>query len=523
MTESGCVRLDVNNLNKSFSVPVLDGVSLRIACGEVHAIVGENGAGKSTLVNILAGLLAKDSGEMFLDGNPYDPSDAKDAFNHGVSFVAQELSTIGTLTAAENISIRELPRRHSVILRDELNSRAMRLLARVGLEQVSPTALASELSLAECQLLELAKALTTDCRLLVLDEPTSALSAPQAERIHEIVAELAAAGTSIVYISHRLDDVLRISDTVTILRDGQVVASVEAGELSVTSMMQQMAGRDMQKPFRPSGRQKENPVVLEVNDITTGKLPSRIRFSCHAGEIVGIAGLTGSGRSELLDALFGLQPLTGGSVSRCIAEQKHEIRRASQAISHGVGYLGEDRQAMSLFHGKSVLVNITLPGLPGLSSRIGIVDRARELAAGSRVAEKLAIRCTGLHQEIDQLSGGNQQKALIARWLLCDSEIFLLDEPTRGIDVGTKNAIYELLFELQERDKTILISSSEIEELMTVCDRILVLSNRKLVKEFVRDHWSEAEILAAAFAGFTQIPTTVGTADQRARGPVHRS
>jgi len=518
MTEFGTIRLAVNNLNKSFNVPVLDGINLSVACGEVHAIVGENGAGKTTLVNILAGLLEKDGGEMILDGKPYDPSSARDAFNNGVSFVAQELSVIGTLSAAENIGLRNLPQRNSVILSDELNSQAKLLLAHVGLEHVPPTMLAGELSLAECQLLEIAKALATDCRLLVLDEPTSALSAPQADRVHEIAAELAAAGTSIIYISHRLEDVLRVSDTVTVFRDGQVVATADAGDLSVANMMQHMAGRDVRKPGRRDDRQEEKVRVLEADDITTDLLQNKISLTCHAGEIVGVAGLAGSGRSELLEALFGLEPLTGGCVSRFVAGQKYAISNPSQAIRYGVGYLGEDRQAMGLFPGQSVLSNITLPGLASLASRFGIVDKSRELAAGSSLVEKLAIRCAGLHQDIDHLSGGNQQKALIARWLLCDSEIFLLDEPTRGIDVGTKNAIYELLFELQERGKTILITSSEIDELMTVCDRILVLSDRKLVREFRRDDWSEAEILAAAFAGYTQFSSAVVDSSQGVAG-----
>lgn len=495
-------RLSIRNLNKSFSAPVLRDISLSIACGEIHAIVGENGAGKSTLVNILAGLLQKDSGELFLDNVTYVPSGPRDGFDNGVSCVAQELSIIGTLSVAENIALRKLPHRKSVIQIDELNQQAERLLSRVGLDHVSPDMLADRLSLADRQLLEMAKALAEDCRLLILDEPTSALTGPQADRLHEIVTELAARDTSIIYISHRLDDVLQVSDSVTILRDGQVVVSAPAHTLSVSTIVEKMTGRDDQNRGNSSEAMAGKVPVLEIDNITTADLPHAISFACDRGEIVGIAGLAGSGRSELLEALFGLVSLTGGRVNRCTETGKIPIRSASHAVKTGIGFLGEDRQSMGLFSGQSVLANITLPGLSRVASSLGIVDRTREMTAGTELADKLAIRCSSLHQDIDELSGGNQQKALIARWLHRDSEIFLLDEPTRGVDVGTKNAIYELLFEMQSRGKTVLVASSEIDELMTVCGRILVLSDRKLARVFERGEWSETEILTAAFQEF---------------------
>ena len=515
----GDVRLSIKNLDKSFSVPVLDGVNISIAAGEVHAIVGENGAGKTTLVNILAGLVAKDRGELLLDEAPYEPSRPGDAFRRGVSFVAQELSIIGTLTVAENISLRNLPQRGSVILRDRLDGRAKQLLRLAGLGHVSPQTRAEELSLAERQLLEVAKAVAMDCRLLVLDEPTSALSAPQAARLHEIIADLAASGTSIIYISHRLHDVLQVSDTITILRDGQVVASAPAGSLSIADMMEHMAGREVAMGRAARQAQRNKTIVLDVEDVATARLPNGISFSCHSGEIVGVAGLAGSGRSELLEAMFGLVPLTGGCVTHLAGKQKCAIRSARHAVKAGMGFLGEDRQSMGLLQGQSVLANIILPGLAGVASSLGLVDRERETGEASRLVENLAIRCDSLYQGIDELSGGNQQKALIARWLQCDSQIFLLDEPTRGIDVATKFAIYELLSELRSREKTVVLASSEIEELMTVCDRILVLSGKKLVKIFSRDNWSEAEILSAAFSELAAKSSLIGSRPQHANRP----
>ena len=502
-------RLSIRNLGKSYSTPVLIDVNLSVVRGEIHAIVGENGAGKSTLVNILAGFVQPDNGEIYLDGLRYNPSGPKEAFAAGISCAAQELSIIGTLTLAENLFLRKLPQKNFFVLNGELNQTAKQLMKLVGLQQESPDTLAEQLSLADQQLLELAKALASDCRLLILDEPTSALAGHQVDRLHEIIKGIAAAGTSVIYISHRLDDVLDVSDTITVLRDGQVVASLPTSTTSVPDLVDRMIGKkNRDTGDLPPAWHRKTP-VLEAVGITTTDLPNPISLTLHEGEIVGIAGLAGSGRSELLEALFGLDPLKGGSVRRCTESGKISIRSASHAVKVGIGFLPEDRQSMGLFAGKSVLTNITLPGLRRLASTLGLVDAKRESVAGSDLATKLDIKCASVRQDIDQLSGGNQQKALIARWLHCDSTIFLFDEPTRGVDVGTKVAIYRLLFEMQRMGKSLLIVSSEIDELMTVCGRILVLSDRKLVKEFERGNWSETEILATAFQEFASgLPRT---------------
>jgi len=495
--------LSVKNLNKSFATPVLRDVNLSIRRGEIHALVGENGAGKSTLVNILTGMLRKDSGQIFLDGIEYEANAPADAFAAGVSFAAQELSIVGTLSVAENIGLRKLPHRKSVILREELDQQARDLMKLVGLEGFSPNTRADSLSIADRQLLELAKALATDCRLLLLDEPTAALTGPQADHLHRIIADLAAAGTSVIYISHRLDDVIAVADVVSVLRDGQVVRSVPTHTLTVADMIEQMTGRNQQLMDKSTHPAQSGSPVLKVEELTTDELPHAISFTCSQGETIGIAGLAGSGKSELLRALFGLVPATGGRVARCTADVEFAVRSASHAVKMGIGFLAEDRKTMGIFSGQSVLSNMMLPGISRVSSSFGLIDRALEAAAGAELASKLQIKCHSLDQDIEQLSGGNQQKTLIARWLNCDSAIFLLDEPTKGVDVGTKNVIYELLFEMQRKHKAIIIASSEIEELMTVCDRILVMSGRKLVQEFTQGEWSEKNILEAAFQEFT--------------------
>ncbi len=519
MTESA--RLSISNLDKAFAAPVLIGVNLTIARGEVHAIVGENGAGKSTLVNILAGNLQKDDGEISLDGNIYEPQGPRDSYAAGIACAAQELSSIETLSVAENISLRALPKKKFVIdIIDEgaLNAKALKLMQRVGLQNIDPTSSTEALSLADRQLLEIAKAISFDCQLLILDEPTAALTTPQADHLHSIVADLAAAGTSIIYISHRLDDVLAVADNVSVLRDGELVVTTSTKQTSVPDLVGEMTGRNQTTATERRDRVSDAGVVLDVTDLTTGDLPHAINLTLKSGEIVGLAGLAGAGRSELLSALFGLVPLTGGTVRRMNNGAEHAVLNAGQAVRNGIAYLGEDRQSMGLFPGQSLLTNMMVPGSVDTKT-LQYIDKKRERADGARFVEKLSIRCNNLAQDIRQLSGGNQQKALIARWLHRDSDILLLDEPTRGVDVGTKNAIYDLLIRLRQKGKTIVMASSEIDELTTVCDRILVLSDRKLVRSFERSDFSEQDILAAAFSEFTASVDNQSTSTSRVASP----
>ena len=497
-------RLSIRNLNKSFSVPVLTDINLAVKRGEIHGLVGENGAGKTTFGSILAGFVGKDKGMITLDGVEYEPSGPKDAFDAGISCAAQELSLISTLSVTENIALRKLPHSYCVISRKELEHRTRSLLQRVGLGSLDPDSLTGTLGLAERQLLEFAKSVFLDCRVLILDEPTAALTAQQASVLHEIVAGLAASGTSVIYISHRLQDVLDVADTVTVFRDGRVVTTAPAGSMGVAELMECMSG-DVQsgnKTALCAVAHTPEP-VLEADQVTTEELPHEISFTARTGEIIGVAGLSGSGRSELLNALFGLTPLTGGVVNRHTTDGKINIKNTGTAKRSGMAYLGEDRQSMGLYPGHPLLTNMMIPGdLHGFAS-MALLDNRREAAAAEQLVEELSIKCDGLDQDIDQLSGGNQQKILIARWLYCNSDVFLFDEPTRGIDVGTKNMIYNLMFDLRHKRKTLLFTSSEIEELMAVSDRIFVLSRRKLVEIFEADNWSETEILAACFREHT--------------------
>ena len=495
-------RLVIRNLQKSFAVPVLRGIDLDIRPGEVHALVGENGAGKTTLVNILTGLLPADAGELSLDGERYSPASVRDGFAAGISFAAQELGLVDALNVAENIALRTLPGPLSVIDRDALRARASAALGQLDAAHIDPAAMPGCLSLADRQLVELARAMSADCRLLILDEPTAALTAQQAASVHRHMAVLAKQGASVIYISHRLEDVLEVADSVTVLRDGAIVSNLPANDTSANQLVQEMSGGVLMhnRGTESSGRPVQN--LLEIRDLTTGELPHPITLACGAGEILGIAGLAGAGKSEVLQAMFGLAKRTGGDVVRHTDDGALSIRSAGEAIATGMGFVAEDRQSMGLFPHLSVLGNVMTPGAIGIGGSLRRNGGRGERRTVDELIGRLTVRCTGVDQPVTELSGGNQQKTLLARWLRLDVRVLLLDEPTRGVDVATKQAIYDLLFELRQQGRSIVVASSENEELMTICDRILVLSDRQPATLLRRDSWSEQAILAAAFSGF---------------------
>ena len=497
-------RLSINDLHKSFSTPVLSGVNMTVKPGEVHGLIGENGAGKTTLMNILSGLIPCDHGELILDGARYVPGNAGDAFRCGISLAAQELSLIDTLSVAENIFLRRLPNRNAVIRYPELLDRARKLMRLVGLEQLDPVTPVNRIPLAQRQLAELAKALADVSRLLILDEPTAALTEPQAQRLHEIIRDLAARGISVIYISHRLKDVLAVADTVSVLRDGQVVDSSAAGTVTIEDMISRMSGRKS-KGSGPisSGAARRGNRTLKIDRLKSKQLPHPVSLDCFAGEIIGIAGLAGSGQSELLETIFMLKPVQSGTVSRFIDNEQVRLHNPRQAIELGIGFLPEDRKRQGIFAGQSIRLNLTLPGIRKHAGKAGIIRTPDEDRAVDRQLNQLSVKRTNAEQHIDLLSGGNQQKVLVSRWLHNDSGILLLNEPTRGVDVHTKHFLHEIFTELAVQGRTLVIVSSEIEELMKLCHRILVLSDRKPVKLFVREEWDYNAILEAAFSEYT--------------------
>lgn len=497
-------RIVAEGICKSFSTEVLHRVDLAIPAGSIHGLVGENGAGKSTLAKILSGLESADAGSLWLDDRPYRPTSAAESLEAGVAICAQELSLVDDLSVAENILLPTSTARLARIDRKSSDANAEKLLGVVGLEGVAPGIRVGRLGLAQKQLVEIAKALATGAKLLILDEPTSALTGPQSDRLHAILRDRVDGGVTVIYISHRLGDVLAVCDRVTVLRDGRIRLTRSSDDVSEQTLIREMAGEDADFDGDRRSQKRYAEPHLSVTDLRSPELPHPISFDCKRGEILGIAGLAGSGRTELLRAVFGLDRRLGGSVTIDVEGGATEIHTARQAIRCGTGFVAEDRARAGVFPDQALAFNVTVAGLGRIADRAGRLIRSRERTAVAELLRELRVRSEGVDQKMRELSGGNQQKSMIARWLHCGSRLLLLDEPTRGIDVAAKLAVHEELIRLRDAGMSIVAVSSEMEELRSLCDRILVLSNRKLVAEFHRGNWNQEDILAAAFSEYVQ-------------------
>lgn len=485
-------------MHKRYNVPVLTDFDFTLEAGEVHALVGSNGAGKSTFARILCGLTPASAGSLQLDGETYTPESKAHATANGIVMVLQELNLIPTLSVAENLGFESLPARFGFIDRKELRQRARAALALVGLAHVDPDQPAGELGVGQQQLVEIAAALTRECRVLILDEPSAALTATETEELFTRIRDLQAKGVAIIYVSHRMDEIRRIADRVTVLRDGRHIATHATKDLDIDELIREMAGHAQVIKSTAHVSTTTADVALAVHELNAPPFLQDIGLKVHAGEIVGIAGLVGAGRTELLRAIYGADPITSGSIE--LHGNLTAIANPTAAVRAGIGMVPEDRKADGLMLPQSILANTTLASHDRLS-RHGWMDTAEARRTTLATTAAMALKYDGLEQPVAELSGGNQQKAVIARWLLRDTSVLLLDEPTRGVDAAAKDSIYQLMAELAARGKALLMVSSELPELMTNCDRILVMSTGRIIGEFTPDNWSEANITAAAFAG----------------------
>lgn len=492
------MRLSVRSLAKAYAAPVLKGIDFDVAPGEIRGLIGENGAGKSTFFNILAGFVPRDGGTIAVDGVDYRPASVRDAFRHGISIQTQELSLIETLSVAENLRLQTLPARMGWIGRPALREAAAEIIDRLGLTGIDPDTPVSSLSLADRQMLEFGKALARPATILILDEPTAALSAQQADRVHAVMRARAAEGVAILYASHRLEDVRAVCDSVSVMRDGQIITTATpASAMTAAAMIEAMSGRSLNAARHAPRPRSDTAPLLRASDVVTRALPHPISLALAPGEIVGLAGLAGAGRTEVIEALFGLAPLLSGEVVVATDKGPKAVTSARSATSSGIGLVTEDRKHSGIFAGQGITFNAAIAA----TGERRLIDPAQEAEAVRSLITTLGIRCSGPDQDIASLSGGNQQKVLFGRWLLAGSRILLLDEPGRGVDVAAKHDLYAQAARLAESGGTVLVASSELEELTTLCDRILVLSARRLVAEFTGPDWDEQAILAAAFQG----------------------
>ena len=493
--------LQVSGLHKSYNIPVLTDFSFELRSGEVHALIGSNGAGKSTFARILCGLTPANSGDLQFDGHPYAPRSKREADHAGIVMVLQELNVIGTLSVAENIFLNRLPRRAGFVRFADLNNQAREALARVGLGDLDPATPASQLGVGQQQLVEIAGALALNCRLLILDEPTAALTDPETDRLFDNIRRLQTGGVGIIYISHRMDEIRRIANRVTVLRDGRRVATHDAAEVTPAAMVREMVGHDLPERKAAAERSSGEP-ALSVNRLRAGERVRDVSFQVRQGEILGLAGLIGSGRTETLRAIFGADKKDGGEILLGNPPRPVTIREPADAVQAGIGMVPEDRKQDGLLLAQSIRVNTTLATLPRHTRHGGWLDANAETATTASICQRLAVRCASLEQAVSELSGGNQQKVVIGRWLACDCSVLLFDEPTRGIDVAAKDMVYQLLRDLAADGKAVVFVSSELTELMAVCDRILVMSAGCIAAEFLPGEWTQEKITQAAFSGY---------------------
>jgi ribose transport system ATP-binding protein len=497
--QPGSPLLKIEGLTKHFpGVIALNGVDLTLATGEIHALVGENGAGKSTLIKLLCGSYTPDAGQMRFGGLPYLPASPLDALKAGIRVVYQEFNLLPFLSVAENLLFDRLPRRYGLFVNYRtLHDRSKVLLERVGLD-IDPQTPVEHLGIAQRQLLEIAKALAFDSRLLILDEPTATLTPREIGRLFEIIRDVRGSGVAVIYVSHHLNEIFELCDAVTVLRNGRRIASLPIAATNPPEVVHLMVGYELEVALaarRSVTERSDRPPAIQVKDLRFRGNPHGINFDLRYGEILGLAGLVGSGRTETLRAIFGADERDGGEIYR--NGERVLFDRPRDAVKHGVCLLTENRKEEGLVLPMPVRVNVTLADLARVS-RAGLLNGRTEHEVAQKSVTELDMRIASLDQAALDLSGGNQQKLVMAKWLFRNAEALMLDEPTRGIDVGAKAEIHDLLHRLAAAGKAILVVSSEVPELIALCDRILVLLRGRLAGEVRRDEFSEARILSLA-------------------------
>lgn len=489
--------LQMQGISKQFSgVYALNKVSLNIRPGTVHALMGENGAGKSTLMKCLFGIYKKDEGSIILDGKPVDFANPHAALLGGISMVHQELEQVQEQSVADNVWLGRYETKAGFIDDRKMAAETKKLLGQLGLE-VDPRIKLSKLTVSQRQMIDIAKAVSYQCRVVVLDEPTSSLTEREVKHLFEIIRDLKAKGISIIYISHKMEEIYAIADDISVMRDGYMIGTRRVDSITMDEVIAMMVGRKLENRFPP----KENnigDVVLRLKNCSEDRENSieNINLELHRGEILGLAGLLGAGRTELLELIFGLRKRREGTIELNGREVKN--RTAKEAIANGFALCTEERRYNGIFPGLSLNFNAVMPGISRYKNKLGALNDRKIVKDTAWVMENLKVKAASQDMSIHFLSGGNQQKVILGRWLLLDPEILLMDDPTRGIDVGAKYDIYQLILDFAKKGKSVIVASSEMPELLGICDRILVLSGGRITGEFGREEATQEEIFKAA-------------------------
>lgn len=494
MNSAGEHILRVNGLSKSFwGLKVLDNIHFDLLKGEVHALMGENGAGKSTFMKILVGLLKADSGSISFNNEQIEDLDVHTLLQKGISMIHQEILMIPELSVAQNIFLGREINRAYLVDENAINKKAKELLGSMGLE-IDVRIKSKHLSIAELQLIEIAKAVSNNAKLIIMDEPSSALSEKEVEMLFKIIRDLKSKGVAIIYISHKIEEIYQIADRITILRDGKFIATKNTVDLDKNSLISLMVGREIEELFSANSV-AQNEVVLQVQNLCKKGKFSDINFEVHAGEVLGIAGLMGAGRTEIARAIYGLDSIDGGEI--ILKGKKIKIKSPKDAIRAGIGYVSEDRKALGFIPELSVKQNISLSSILNYS-KAWFIDNNKEQTSTGKIAQELKIKASNLNQKVINLSGGNQQKVVIAKVLLAQPSLIILDEPTRGIDIGAKHEIYKLIKTLTENGLAVIMISSELPEILGMSNRILVLSKGKQKTILTQKEASQEKIMEYA-------------------------
>lgn len=494
--------LTMKDIDKSFpGVHALDHVNFDVREGEVHALMGENGAGKSTLMKVLTGIYKKDSGSMVWLGKETEFHNTKEAQEAGVVIVHQELNEVGDLTVAQNIFIGREPMKGFTIDDKKMIEDSKELFRELNID-IDPKAKMKDLTVGKQQMCEIAKAISHKCKLIVFDEPSAALTEKEIEDLFVIIRDLRAKNMGIVYISHRMDEIKKITDRVTVMRDGTYVGTLITNECTKDDIINMMVGRVIyEEPKTHSMVAPDAPVVLKVEHLNAGRMVQDVSFELHKGEILGFSGLMGAGRTETARALFGADPKTSGDI--WVNGEKVEINSPEDAVRHGIGYLSEDRRRYGIVVQKTIAENTTMADLPNYISG-GFINKAKEKQVAQKYVDELATKTPSVDTQVVNLSGGNQQKVVIAKWLARDCDILIFDEPTRGIDVGAKNEIYKLMNDLAAKGKSIIMISSEMVEILRMSDRIVIMCEGKKTGEVSIEEATQELIMTKATRNIDQ-------------------